>query len=382
MGRAVSLLLLGLALTAVAAFFDLAPLYVPGIAFTALALAAPAWVELAARRARVTRELPATRVVEQQPVELLLRVRAGALPLPLPAATVEDPLLDLPLRLPPGGGDRAFTVVARFPRRGRHRIAPPALVLRDPFELTRRAVRARDADDELLVLPRTSEIAFARRRDGDGRAAGAATLLGAAATDVDGIRRYREGTPATRIHWPSLASRQELMERRLRVTESLRPLVVLDVRGAPNPDALDAVVRAAASLTLALAREGGCALLLPGERRPSVVGAELAAWPAAHVRLALVEGGDRAPAPALGGVGQRRGPLLYVSARRVDRLPPAAQAIARGPASLVVPGRLPGRESQFAVAGCHGYAQTLGRGPRLAAETLAAQARPADGGAR
>lgn len=382
MARALWLLLLGLALVAFAGFFDTAPLYVPGVGFTALALLAPTWVELSAQRVRVTRELPAARVVEQEPVELRLRVRAGPLPLPLPAVTVEDPLLDRPLRLPAGGRSHAFTVVARFPRRGRHRIAPPALVLRDPFELTRRAVRERGDDDELLVLPRTSAIAFARRRDGDGRAAGTATLLGAAATDVDGIRRYREGTSAARIHWPSLASRQELMERRLRVTENVRPLVVLDVRGAPNPDALDAVVRAAASLTLALAREGGCSLLLPGERRPRAIGAELAAWPAAHVRLALVEAGEGTPAPALGAAGLLRGPLLYVSVRRIDRLPPAAQAIARGPASLIVPGRLPGRESLFAVAGCHGYAHSPGRRPRIAPEGPAPGARPSTGGAR
>ncbi|MDO8185178.1 DUF58 domain-containing protein [Conexibacter sp. JD483] len=382
MSRAFWLLLLGLALTTIAGTFDLAPLYVPGVGFGALALLTPLWVELAARRVRVTRELPAVRVVEQEPVELRLRVSAGALPLPLPAVTIEDPLLELPLRLPAGGRSRAFTVVARFPRRGRHRIAPPALVLRDPFELVRRAVRERGEDDELLVLPRTSAIAFARRREGDGRAAGAATLLGAAATDVDGIRRYREGTPAGRIHWPALAARQELMERRLRVTENVRPLVVLDVRGAPNRDALDAAVRAAASLTLALAREGGCGLLLPGERRPSTIGAELGAWPAAHVRLALVEAGESTPGPALGGVGLRRGPLLYVSARRLDRLPPAAQAIARGPASLVVPGRLQGRESLFAVAGCHGYAQASGRRPGSAADARVKANGPSAGGAR
>ncbi len=253
-------------------------------------------------------------------------------------------------------------------------------MLRDPFDLIRREVRERGESDELLVLPRTSPIAFARRREGDGRAAGEVTLLGAAATDVDGVRPYREGTPAARIHWPSLASRQELMERRLRVTENVRPLVVLDVRGAPNPDALDAAVRAAASLTLSLAREGGCALLLPGERRPSTIGSELAAWPAAHVRLALVEAGETAP--ALGAAGMRRGPLLYVSARRVDRLPPAAQAIARGPASLIVPGRLQGRESLFAVAGCHGYAQASGRRPGNAADGRARAAGTSGGGAR
>ncbi len=79
MSRALWLLLLGLALTAVASFFDLAPLYVPGVGFTALALAAPAWVELSARRVRVTRELPAVHVIEQEPVELRLRVSAGKL---------------------------------------------------------------------------------------------------------------------------------------------------------------------------------------------------------------------------------------------------------------------------------------------------------------
>ena len=92
-----------------------------------------------------------------------------------------------------------------------------------------------------------------------------------AAVDMDGLRPYRVGTPASRIHWPAVARGHGLIERRLQADGDSRPLVVLDAR-LPGPDAqselLDAAVRAAASLVLELARRGGCGLLLPGEQRP------------------------------------------------------------------------------------------------------------------
>lgn len=353
MRRAAGIALLGLVLVAVGGLFDASPLYVPGVAFVLLGLLAPAWVALAAWRVRIHRELDVRRVVEDEPVPVRISVRAGELPLPV--AAVEDPLLDAPLRLPTGSRARSFTVVARFPRRGRRRFAPPALVLRDPFELARRVVRG-SGEEELLVLPRTSAVALGAGRGDDGRSGGVAALLGSAATDVDGVRPYREGTPAARIHWPALARGVGLMERRLRVEADARPLVVLDARGAGSREELDAAVRAAASLVLAFARAGGGALLLPGERRPSTIAEDLAGWAAAHVRLALVEGGPSTPAPALSGAGMRRGPLVYVAARRIQQLPPAARGLARGSATLVVPGALSGREALFAVAGCRGYA--------------------------
>ena len=49
-----------------------------------------------------------------------------------------------------------------------------------------------------------------------------------------------------------------------------------------------AAVRACASLAVHLARHGGCALLLPGDRRPVTLDPELAGWPHLHARLALV----------------------------------------------------------------------------------------------
>jgi len=90
-----------------------------------------------------------------------------------------------------------------------------------------------------------------------------------------------------------------MMERRLRAESDTRPLILLDPRGAAAEEDLDAAVRAAASLTVHLARAGGCALLLPGERRPVILEPTLGGWPHAHARLALIEGTMR---PSLGAL--------------------------------------------------------------------------------
>jgi enoyl-CoA hydratase/carnithine racemase len=46
-------------------------------------------------------------------------------------------------------------------------------------------------------------------------------------------------------------------------------------------------MRATASLCFALARGGGCELLLPGERRTIGIDPAMRAWPEAHVRIAV-----------------------------------------------------------------------------------------------
>src|SRR5439155_4932797 len=135
---------------------------------------------------------------------------------------------------------------------------------------------------ELLVLPRTEPVSWstrerAARSEGPDRRP---VDEPPASVDVDGLRPYRPGTPASRIHWAALARGAGLLERRLRSDGDTRPLVVLDARGSGPPEHLDAAVRAAASLTLELARRGGCRLLLPGERRAVAVEADLASWPA------------------------------------------------------------------------------------------------------
>jgi uncharacterized protein (DUF58 family) len=175
--------------------------------------------------------------------------------------------------------------------------------------------------------------------------------------DIDGLRPYREGTSASRIHWPALARGAGLLERRLLPDSDTRPLVVLDARGAGPIEHLDAAVRAAASLTLELARQGGCRLLLPGERRAVMVEADLSSWSSVHARLALVEGGEGTSAPALGAT-RSLGPVFYVAAQSLERLPAALAGAAGGACVLVVPvqlGQRPSGGAAFEVAGCRGY---------------------------
>jgi uncharacterized protein (DUF58 family) len=226
--------------------------------------------------------------------------------------------------------------------------------VRDPLGLAVRPAAARAEDAELLVLPRIEPVvAIPPGGDGAGIAgAGRARPHIAAEVDLDGLRQLRTGTPASRIFWPSVARGAGMMERRLRPDSDTRPLVLLDPRGAATEDDLDKAVRAAASLTLHLARAGGCALLIPGERRPIVIETTLGGWPHAHARLALVEGSMR---PSLGALAGRRGPVLYVAARRVHRAPRVLANAPGGGRILVVPGELAGRRPSFSVAGCHGY---------------------------
>jgi uncharacterized protein (DUF58 family) len=203
----------------------------------------------------------------------------------------------------------------------------------------------------VLVLPRIEPV-LAPGQGGDDRSRARGREVATAEVDVDGLRPLREGTSAARIYWPAVARGAEPMERRLAGEGDGRPLIVLDPRGAAEPEDLDKAVRATASLAVHLARTGGCSVLLPGDRRPTVLEPTLAGWPHLHARLAVVPDHGRVQ---LGGLSGRRGDVIFVSAR-VRATPPAGIGQAAGARLLVVPGGLPGKRAAFAVAGCHGYA--------------------------
>jgi uncharacterized protein (DUF58 family) len=363
---------LGVALLLTAATFDAEPLYVPGVTFLALAAATAGWVTAAARGVEVTRAVGLRRVQEEEAVPVEIRVTAGALP--LPSGTVEDELLPAPAPLTAGERTHTVRISVRFARRGRKALAAPRVVVRDPLGLAAAVVDAPEPA-EVLVLPRVERV---RAPGDDQHGTGTALRRGrptlAAEVDLDGLRPHREGAPASRIFWPALARGGELMERRLRADGDTRPLVVLDLRAPASEEAADAAVRATASLAVELARAGGCALLLPGDRRPSGLDPTLAGWPALHVRLALLE---TQAAPNLADLSARRGPVLYVAARVLARAP---RALAHAPGSarlLVVPGTLPGREPVLTVAGCHAY--DAGSERRTARRRVAAEAGAAAG---
>lgn len=367
MRRAAAVVVAGLALILVALLFDAAPLFVPGVAITLLGVVAPAWVAVAARGATIERKLDSERVVEDEPIEATIEVRRG--PWGLPGAAVADPLAGEPVSLRgamsliSGGSSASVRIVASFPRRGIRRVEPPTLIVSDALELARVECLSTSPAQELLVLPRTERVKWV---PGAGekwrRATGTAPIEPFGATEVDGLRPYRQGTPASRIHWPALARGAGLLERRLRADTETRPLVVVDDRSEGPPEHLDAAVRAAASLVLELGTRTGCGLLLPGEFRPLEIEPDLIAWPVAHARLALIEGGHtRAPGLASGA---RSAQVLYVAATPHARLPAGLAGAGVRAAILVIPKALatqPRHEASFEVAGCLGFVVGAGR---------------------
>jgi uncharacterized protein (DUF58 family) len=339
---------LGVLLLLVAGTFDAEPLYVTGAALVLLGAGAAAWIGFGAWGATIERSVAKRSVLEEEPLEVRIEAKRGRLP--LPPGWIDEPLLPEPVRLGTGRARARVRVEVTFSRRGRRVLAPPALLLRDPFGLAERVVPGAHVD-EITVLPRVLPVR-AGTGGGEGIHAHArAALIAAAETEIDGLREHREGSPASRIHWPTVARGAGLMERKLISEADSRPLVVLDPRAPASPDALDAAVRAAASLTVHFAHKSGCGLLLPGDRRAVTIDPDLLAWPQAHVRLALM---DDAAGPALSAAQNRRGLVVFVAARVVDR-PPRGLGRTPGGCLIVVPGAIANRRSVLEVAGCQGF---------------------------
>jgi uncharacterized protein (DUF58 family) len=362
MGRALLAALFGLLLTLTAAGFDSASLYVPGAAFILLGVGAAVWVSLAAHGAGLTRRLDHRTVEEEQALPVHLEVRRGILP--PPGGEVVEPLLEHPLPAL-GHGAQRVRIEVRFARRGRRWLEPTRLRIGDPLGLASRTLYADPA--ELLVLPRIEAPSGAGDRASGGHGIqtdGSALAVQGAELELDSLRPYREGAPASRIHWPTVARSGTMMERRLVADADSRPLVVLDTRRPASEQALDAAVRAAASLTVHLARTGGCSLLLPGDRRPTEVDPELRSWPQLHVRLALIEETDTSP---FAGRLERLGAILWVTAMAAAKAPPGLARAAAAARYLVTPEPIDGRPASFTVAGCQAYRIGKRAGRRVAA---------------
>jgi uncharacterized protein (DUF58 family) len=343
-------LYLAVALLATAALFALPSLYVPAIALGLLAAGSIAWVEAAARGLRLGYRPGPTTIEEGEPYPLRLRVEWGWPP--PPSGEISHPGLGRPLAIGPGA-PRDLDAELRFARWGPQEVEAPVLSIRDPLRLHQRQLRG-GAGRQLLVLPRVEPLRAPADGDGGklGRGGGELGMRpGGHASpafdpEIDGLRPWQPGTPASRIHWPSVARVGELLERNLVGGAGATPLVVLDRSEPADEEALVKAVRAAASLCLHLARAGGCSLLLPGEGRLLGIDRELRAWPRVHARLALVDQ-DR-PSPA----------YPPPDARTIFWVAPAGRLGGRrrrGSGYLVTPTTVPELHPAFEVAGCRGY---------------------------
>ncbi len=345
---------LGVVLALAGVGFDSPSLIVAGVGLVVLAVVAVVWVELARPR-RLARAPGPARVVEDDPYPV--RIEAVGARLPPPGGELGDRALEAPVEVGPRWRGR-FEGEVRLRGRGRRRLGTASLEVRDPLGLWRRTVRSEELG-ELLVLPRIDPVVVAGHGSGGARAGSvggleeglAASRLDARAIEleVDGLRAYRDGSPASRIHWPAVARTGELIERRLVAGGDAAPLVVLDPAAPVNPESFEAAVRAATSLCVHLAGAGGCAALLPGARRPLEIDPDLSNFPQVHAKLALVEaGGVRAPVSR----AVRTGTVFWVTAAAQPALPRAlGSSSARR--YLVAPGT--GRPGAvFTVAGCEG----------------------------
>lgn len=359
---------LGIALILAGAGFGTSALYVAGVGLCVLVAVAVVWVELARPR-RLVRAPGPNRIVEGEPYPL--RLRAVGARVPPPSGVLTDPVLDRPFEVGPRwrGG---LELEPALDGRGLRRLGPAVLELRDPLGIWTRLVESEPAGD-LLVLPRVEQVyaggsgASGSRRGPagaiDDAVAASRSDLRAIELEVDGLRPYREGTPASRIHWPAVARSGELIERRLVAGSDTAPLVVCDSVRPDSSDALDAAVRAAASLCVHLAGKGGCSLIVCGERRALEIDPDLHSWPQAHARLALVAPANVPPVIA----GLRTGAIFWVAGRAGARLPEALRATP-SPRFLVVPGAA--SDAVFTVAGCSGV--PAGRSARRVRRRLAA----------
>jgi len=145
-----------------------------------------------------------------------------------------DPVLGDPPRfvLPPmePGDIREVDYEIRSHVRGRHRLGPLTLRVRDPFGLATFAASL-SGSTEVLVLPRIEVLGGERPRGvGVGAEGDVPHMVALHGEDDVSVRAYHDGDDLRRIHWPATAHRSALMVRQEDRPARRRAVIVLDSR--------------------------------------------------------------------------------------------------------------------------------------------------------
>jgi uncharacterized protein (DUF58 family) len=126
--------------------------------------------------------------------------------------------------------DHALGDRTRAHLRGRHRLGPLGLRLKDPFDLSLRLATV-PGTSELLVLPRVVPLSSDRPRStGVGAEGSVPHMVALHGEDDVSIREYRDGDDLRRIHWRSTAKTGTLMVRQEDRPARRRAVVILDTR--------------------------------------------------------------------------------------------------------------------------------------------------------
>lgn len=181
-------------------------------------------------------------------------------------------ILQLHDEVPDGVGEAARFVVSpisaggrmtlRYPihgrLRGRYRLGPLEVRLRDPFGIAARP-RTLAETSEVIVYPPVWKLPPGMPLGGhESTGAAGRTRPTARGDDLANVREYVRGDDLRKVHWRSTAHRGKLMVRQDESRRSPQATVVLDLRhrfhlGAGAGSSLEQVVTAGASITYHLA---------------------------------------------------------------------------------------------------------------------------------
>ncbi len=215
---------------------------------------------------RTVREVVPGRVHLDEASDVLLTVLNGgerATPILMAEEQLDYALGDRPRFVIPrlATGDRQMLPYrVRSNVRGRHRLGPLSLRIKDPFELTMRLAVVPNVG-EVIVLPRVHDLRGTRGSTGAGTEGTIPHMIALHGEDDVSVREYRDGDDLRRIHWPATARTGDLMVRQEDRPAKRRAVVLLDDRdatlsGPRSAGSFEWAVTAVASICALLYREG------------------------------------------------------------------------------------------------------------------------------
>ena len=277
-----------------------------GVLLAALPLLAAMIARRSSNNVVVTRTVHPSRLVVDQSatVEIVLQNTSdGRTRLQLAEERVDHPLGDRPRFVAPPmepGDIREVRYQIRSQVRGRYRLGPLKLRVRDPYGLATIATSLPGSTD-VLVLPRIEILGSASPRgDGIGAEGAIPHLIAAHGEDDVAVRNYHDGDDLRRIHWPSTAHRSQLMVRQEDHPAKRRAVLILDSRAAGHQGS-----NAAGSFEWAVTAAASIAAHL-SERRYALhlVSAETAAEGRAAQTVEIDDALASLAIARLGGAGQ------------------------------------------------------------------------------